>query len=100
MAILAWLAAVAALAFVLWALAAFVLRFGHTARLVLTLSGPALLVGRWMWSDHLSRRIPGVDNWDLVFAVLSICAGAMTAVAVIPIWFLAEEKLGWRAPNA
>lgn len=79
----------------LWLIAAFVLRLGHSWRLVVTLGGPALVVGAGMWFSYLERRIPH-PGWDAVFFLVSLFGGAFSGAAMLPVWFVAEETLGWR----
>lgn len=93
---LAWGSGLALLAFLAWLLGAFVLRLGHAARLMLTLIVPAATAGCCLWSRYMIHRI-GDPGWDAVFVVVSVTVAALVAIAALPVWFLAEEKLGWRA---
>ena len=91
------LLALGAGASVLWLIAAFVLRLGHSSRLVVTLGGPALIVGVGFWLSYIERRTPNTEpGWDLVIFVVSLFGGAFSGAAMLPIWFVAEETLGWR----
>ncbi|UIJ44125.1 hypothetical protein LZK98_13690 [Sphingomonas cannabina] len=98
MTLVAWLLALTGLAFALWLTAAFLLRLRHLGRLVLTIAVPALFAGGWVWLSYLEKRTPGSEpGWDAVFLLVSFFVGAFAALAVLPVWFVAEEKLGWRA---
>ena len=94
---LIWMAGLSVLAFAMWCVAAFALRLRHLGRLIVTVAGPGIGVGCYCWLSYLERAVNGGPGWDAVFLVLSILAGGLATLAVLPIWFVAEEKLGWRA---
>lgn len=98
MSVLLWLLALSACAFALWLVSAFALRLRQTGRLLVTLGIPALLTSAVIWARYLEDRGPASEpGWDAVFLIVSVFAGALSGAAMLPVWFLAERKLGWRA---
>jgi hypothetical protein len=94
----AWFITVEAVAILGWLGAAFALRLRHLGRLWFTLTIPALLSGGYSWFSYLGFRTPGTEpGWDMIFFALSVSVAAFAAILALPAWFLAEERLGWRA---
>lgn len=97
MVIVAWWFVLSVAAVLAW-IAAAGLRFAHTGRLVATIVFPAMLAGAGAWRTFFpSGAAIHAPGWNVVFVLLSLSAGLAGGVSVLPIWFLAEEKLGWRA---
>jgi len=93
-----WIVGLAILSFATWLCAAFILRAGHAVRLSLTILFPALVAGGYNWAAYLAQRYPGTEaGWDAIFLIFSFGMGVAAGLSMLPVWFLAEERLGWRA---
>jgi hypothetical protein len=90
-----WIA-LSLLGFLVWFAAGRLLRLAHLGRLIATLAVPSLVVAGTVWFSYLQRRYPGSPGWDAVFFVVSLMAGGATTILILPICFVAEERLGWR----
>ncbi|WP_333571683.1 hypothetical protein [Sphingomonas sp.] len=95
MTILAWCIALSLIAFAAWLTAGAILRLSHLGRLIATLSVPSLASAAVAWLAYLDIRHAD-GEWDVVFFLLSVGAGGATMIMVLPVWFLAEERLGGR----
>ena len=92
-----WLLGYAALASGLWMAAAFLLGLRHTRRLVLTTALPAIVAGLEVWGPYFDGRNGWPDEWALVFFVFGLLVGGLAAIVALPVWFVFEERMGWRA---
>lgn len=98
MSLLGWIIGYAALASGLWAASAFLFRLRHAGRLVATIGVPAVLAGTQAWLSYLAGSGGGTDDWAPVFLILSLFVGGAAGMAALPVWYVFEERLGWRAP--
>ena len=95
----AWLAVLVPSAVVLWCFEAFVLRRRRMVRLMTTTLVPAIVVTVFFYADYWSTRTPPAEpGWDIFYAFLCFFAGIFTLVVTVPVWFVAEQALGKRAP--
>jgi len=88
----AWVV-LALLAFLSWACAGKLLACRHTGRLIASLAVPSLLAGIsfWLFSGGPASMD---DPWDGIIIVVAVAVAGATTIAVLPIWFLAEDRPG------
>lgn len=79
-----------------WLLSSFVFRLGYSGRMSLSLGIPALLFIGQYWFDQLPKE----DNSLGAMIGASVLLGILSALVLLPAWFVVESKLGWRAPKA
>ncbi len=85
------------LAFLCWTGAGKLLACRYTGRLIATLAIPSILAGACFW---LYSGGPAVadDPWAGVLLVVTLMVAGATMIAVLPVWFIAEERLGGLMP--
>jgi hypothetical protein len=97
MASISWLLGYVALSSGLWAAGAFLLELRHTGRLVLTTAVPGIVAGLQACAPYLDGRDGWPDEWVLLFFLYGLLVGGFATIVALPIWFVFEERIGWRA---
>ena len=92
-----WFLGYAALASGLWAAGAFLLGLRHTGRLVLTTALPAIVAGLQACEPFFDEQNGWPGPWALIFFVYGLFVGGLAAIVALPVWFVFEERIGWRA---
>jgi hypothetical protein len=96
--VLAWLLVLVPSAFASWCFAGFVMHWREHGRLLAATLAPAAAVSCYLYADYWSKRVaPAEPGWDILFALVSIVAGASTLLTTLPVYWLAERTLGGRA---
>jgi hypothetical protein len=86
------------LSFGLWAAAAFVFRMRKVMRFMISVGVPALFVTVWMWLPTvIGPAAQDETGWIVFYSIVSFMLGAVSAVMLLPVWYVAERKLGCRA---
>ncbi|WP_313535014.1 hypothetical protein [Sphingomonas sp.] len=69
----------------------------HTGRLIAALTTPSLLAGIAFWLYSGGPAMAG-DPWAAILLAVAVMMAGAAMLAVLPVWFIAEERLGGRMP--
>jgi hypothetical protein len=98
MVFLAWLLVLVPAAVALWCFAAFVLNGPQIVRLFFCAGVPAISVTCLFFVQYwMSRTPPAEPGWDIFYALICLVSGAATMIVTLPVFFVAEARLGRRA---
>ncbi|MBQ1499837.1 MAG: hypothetical protein IIZ38_16125 [Sphingomonas sp.] len=92
-----WCLGYAVLAAGLWMASAFLLRLGQVGRMLSAVAAPAMIAALAACSEFFDARAGWPFMWAPLFLIYGLFSGGGAATIALPIWFLFEEHLGWRA---